>query len=127
MYNPLDQSQLRKFLTVSNISDTNTFLDKIMRQENYHTQTAVKRHLLSSKTLATIERTSPEHGVKQHFLPDYKLHRLDGPAVEYPNGRIEWHIDGVQVADLNAFLSIGKECDLLADEDITFLLLKYTV
>ena len=127
MYNPQDQSQLWKFLTVSDIRNIDTFIDHIMIQNNYHTQTAAKRHLRSSKTLATIERTSPQHGVKQHFLPDYKLHRLDGPAVEYPNGRVEWHIDGVQVADLNSFIAIGKECDLVADEDITFLLLKYAV
>lgn len=31
---------------------------------------------------------------KDYFNLHGKLHRLDGPAVEYPNKNYEWHKDG---------------------------------
>ena len=33
-------------------------------------------------------------GTKEWRLPNRKLHRLDGPAVEYANGSKEWWVDG---------------------------------
>ena len=40
-----------------------------------------------------------------------QLHRDDGPAVEYPDGRKEWWLHGKQVDELTVWLSSGsKEC-----------------
>lgn len=48
------------------------------------------------------ERWLSEEGDVMWFLPQKagerdKLHRLDGPAVEYVNGQKEWHYKGIRV------------------------------
>ena len=32
-----------------------------------------------------------------------KLHRLDGPAIEYANGKKEWWVYGEEIKDLTSF------------------------
>lgn len=53
-------------------------------------------------------------GYKEWYKED-KLHRIDGPAVEYINGKKEWWVDGIQYAerDLEYFC---KNCVFLGKE-----------
>ena len=37
-------------------------------------------------------------GTHRYYNKDDKLHRTDGPAVEYANGGMEWWVDGVKMS-----------------------------
>lgn len=41
-------------------------------------------------------------------LKNGKLHRLDGPAVEYDNGNVLWYINGKQITDLETIAKLKK-------------------
>ena len=43
---------------------------------------------------------------------DGKLHRLNGPAIERANGNKEWHVDGVELTE-EEFNSHPKVCNYL--------------
>jgi hypothetical protein len=84
-------------------------------------------------------------GIKRWHSDDGGLHRLDGPAIEYPDGdeswyindqlhrldgparnhpvsrNIGWHIHGVRYYNFKDFQIAGN----LSDNDITILKLKY--
>jgi len=50
-----------------------------------------------------VKESRDEHGVFTGFYKDRQfktLHNLDGPAKEYPSGKQEWWIDGVQLTKL---------------------------
>jgi hypothetical protein len=41
-------------------------------------------------------KTINKYGYKEWRLPNGLLHREDGPALEWNNGRKEWHINGLR-------------------------------
>jgi len=34
---------------------------------------------------------------RKEWILDNMFHRIDGPAIEYPDGRKSWYLDGVKV------------------------------
>jgi hypothetical protein len=50
-----------------------------------------------------------------------KRHRLDGPSFEWDDGTMWWHIEGVQYFNFKSFQAAGK----LTDDQMTILKLKY--
>lgn len=46
--------------------------------------------------MARIKITS--FGTKEYYNDEGDLHRDDGPAVIYPDGRLEWRINGVTIS-----------------------------
>ena len=52
---------------------------------------------------------------------DAKLHRADGPAVEYASGKMSWYINGVAFTNFKDYQRAGG----LTDREIMVLRLKY--
>jgi hypothetical protein len=48
-------------------------------------------------------------------------HRVDGPAIIYPNGACSWYIVSKRIITNAEFQSLAK----LTDEEMTMLVLKY--
>ena len=49
---------------------------------------------LEGKSLGSKPTMSVDEWGNKHWRLDGKLHRLDGPAIEYANGSKEWWVDG---------------------------------
>jgi len=47
----------------------------------------------------------------KHWLVNGKLHRLDGPAVEYLYGRKEWYVNGVFIMELDKVGEVTKRME----------------
>lgn len=41
------------------------------------------------------ETSCSKNGIK-YWYQNRKLHRIDGPAIEYPDGTKEWYINGIK-------------------------------
>jgi hypothetical protein len=46
------------------------------------------------ENMKKVEVKVDSNGLKEWFLPNGKLHREDGPAVEYPDGSKAWFLNG---------------------------------
>jgi len=40
-----------------------------------------------------------ENGIKRWMIPNGKLHRESGPAIEYNNGNKQWYINGIEYTE----------------------------
>ena len=56
-------------------------------------------------------------------LPNGKLHRLDGPAVEFANGYKAWYIDDIRYTNFQSYLKAVKS--LITEQEYFILVLTY--
>ena len=62
--------------------------------------------------MQTPQLIQDEHGTKRWYLHG-KLHREDGPAIEYPNGVKHWYLNGKELERFPLSLSKKKVGDLI--------------
>lgn len=71
--------------------------------------------------MAKQKKTGVRKDKTQCWYVDGKLHRVDGPAVIWPNGQMWWCLDHVIYSDNRSF----QEAAGLSDEEMTVMILKY--
>jgi len=59
-------------------------------------------------------------GAKRHFRGG-KLHREDGPALEYDDGAVEWYVEGKKLTVVEYCRHLG-----LNDQEAVYFILKYS-
>lgn len=100
-----------------------TFMNFIMHDGVYIDWRGSKIRVIDEMLHGTNGKPAVEHvdGTTLWYVKG-ELHRIDGPAVEYPDGEVEFWFNGMECYDFDEWLDVNYKLD---EEDKTLLKLEW--